>query len=81
MAQIPRWATHPSRSVQRRYLELLTVLRSNSKNGLPGLPVKVIFELSPEEHATLVAALKKVADEMSTSLDGTRPEPKAALFL
>ena len=48
--------------------------------GLPGLPVKVAFELSPEEHGVLERGLAKVACEMAESLDGAKPSPKEALL-
>jgi hypothetical protein len=47
--------------------------------GLPGLPVKLSFELSPEDHAVVARGLEKVASEMGDSLEGTRPAPVEAL--
>jgi hypothetical protein len=52
----------------------------SGKFGLPGMPVKVAFELAPAEHAVVEAALKKVAVEMSESSDGELPQPKEALL-
>jgi len=47
--------------------------------GLPGLPVKLSFELSPEDHAVVARGLEKVASEMGDSLEGARPAPVEAL--
>jgi hypothetical protein len=49
------------------------------KFGLPGMPIKISFELAPAEHAVVEAALKKVAVEMGETTEGP-PEPKAALL-
>src|SRR5262245_59850120 len=45
--------------------------------GLPGLPVRLSFELSPEDHAVFVRGLEKVASEMGDSLEGARPAPQS----
>jgi hypothetical protein len=47
--------------------------------GLPGLPVRLSFELSPQDHAVVARGLEKVASEMGESLDGARPAPVEAL--
>ncbi len=47
--------------------------------GLPGLPVRLSFEFSPEEHGVFERGLSKVASEMSESLDGAKPSPKEEL--
>ena len=48
--------------------------------GLPGQPVKIAFELSPSEHAVLLATLERVAKEMSEGLAGKTPDAKTALL-
>jgi hypothetical protein len=48
--------------------------------GLPGLPVKLTFEFSPQDHAVVERALEKVAAEMGRSLDGAKPSPEQALL-
>jgi len=74
---------HPRAAVD---LEIRDAERKGRKHprkdgyGLPGLPVKVCFELSPEEHAVVSEALKKVSREMGEGLDRAQPEPKAALL-
>ena len=47
--------------------------------GLPGLPVRLSFELAPQDHAVVARGLEKVASEMSDSLGGARPAPVEAL--
>jgi hypothetical protein len=48
--------------------------------GLPGFPVKLSFELSPQDHAVVERGLAKVAAEMGCSLDGAKPSPAEALL-
>jgi hypothetical protein len=48
--------------------------------GLPGLPVKLTFELAPQDHAVVERGLEKVASEMGRSLDGAKPSPQQALL-
>ena len=50
-----------------------------SGNGLPGLPVRLSFEFSPEEHVIIEKGLEKIAAEMSEGLDGAKPELKQVL--
>ena len=66
--------------------EIKDALRKNRKsprkngNGLPGLPVRLRLEFSPEDYAILERGLEKVADEMSGGLDGARAEPEKVLL-
>jgi hypothetical protein len=48
--------------------------------GLPGLPVKLMFDLAPQDHAVVERGLEKVAAEMGRSLDGAKPSPEQALL-
>jgi hypothetical protein len=48
--------------------------------GLPGLPVRLTFELSPQDHAVVERGLEKVASEMCSGLDGAKPSPEKALL-
>jgi hypothetical protein len=48
--------------------------------GLPGINVKLILELSPEENELVERALEKVAAELSESLGGQPVDVKAALL-
>ncbi len=49
--------------------------------GLPGLPVKIAFTLSPEEHAIYEKALEKVRGEIAPALGGDRLEPSEVLLV
>ena len=75
-----------TRSVRAVLLELKDARKKNRKSprgnsyGLPGLPVTVRFEFSPEDHAVIEKGLKKVASEMALSLDGALPSPAQALL-
>ena len=74
---------HPLAAIDLEIRDALKKRRNHPRKdtyGLPGLPVKVSFEFSPEEHVVLVAAIKKTTQEMSVGLDGAMPDPKAALL-
>jgi hypothetical protein len=74
------------RSVRAVLAELKDAERKRRKRprsdgyGLPGLPVKLSFELSPQDHAVVERGLDKVAAEMGRSLDGAKPSPAEALL-
>ncbi len=74
-----------TRRVAVTLAEVKDALRKNRKlprlgsYGLPGLPRILKLELAPEEHAIVERGLAKIADEMASGLDGTRPEPEKVL--
>jgi len=49
--------------------------------GLPGVKVRMVFELSPEENEVAEKALLKVGDEVSERLGGEPIEPKEAFLM
>jgi hypothetical protein len=74
------------RSIRAVLVELKDAERKRRKRprrdsyGLPGLPVKLTFELAPQDHAVVERGLEKVAAEMGRSLDGARPSPEQAIL-
>jgi hypothetical protein len=48
--------------------------------GLPGIKVKVSFDLAPEEHEMTRVVIDKVARELSRSLGGEHVDPKTAFL-
>jgi hypothetical protein len=74
------------RSVRAVHAEIKDAERKRRKRprrdgyGLPALPVKLTFELAPQDHAVVERGLEKVASEMGRSLDGAKPSPPQALL-
>ena len=73
-------------SVARLYAEIKDALNKGRKVprkagfGLPSTPVRLVFELNPEDHDLVTKALKKTASEMGKSLNGKSIEPMEALL-
>jgi hypothetical protein len=49
-------------------------------HGLPGIQLKLTFDLAPQEHEVTRVVLEKVARELSASLGGEHVDPKTAFL-